>query len=207
VARRQAERDEAERRLNPVEKSMLRTFVERVAEQLTLNQSDDMSYRVLREHLRALDTGGRPGPQAVSKGGSVQVSEDDEEKVDRVTGVLGVVFASVIAQWPVLWFPLFALMFRGGIARWVAGLALVRRDGRPASVWVCWLRALLTWLPLLLVLLAVIALQVYQPYWVYTRTVLWLFALVLLGLMAFAALRRPDQSPLDRLFRTFIVPA
>jgi hypothetical protein len=139
---------------------------------------------------------------------AVRVSEADrDESRNAASAVIGLVFACVIAQWPLVWFPLFALMFRGGIARWVAGLAFVRRDGRPASVWVCGLRALLAWLPLLAVLLAVIALQVYQPYWVYTRTVLWLFGFVLLGLMVFAALRRPDQTPLDRLFRMYIVPA
>ncbi len=203
VASRQAMRDEAERRLNPVERSVLRTFVERLVEQLGPDPANVQSYDFVREYLLQVEPAEkRP---TGTRGVSVQVDEDD--KLDRVTGVLGIVFACVIAQWPLFWFPLFALMFRGGIARWVGGLAFVRRDGRPASVWVCGLRAVLVWLPLLLVLLAVIAMQVYQPYWVYTRTVLWLFGFVLLGLMVFAALRRPDQTPLDRLFRLYIVPA
>ncbi len=200
VARRQATRDDFDRRLNPVELSLLRPFVEQTSAQLTrsrTNPRDLIDVSILLSDMESKPPGAT---------GSAE-DEDMGAELKGATRVIGVVFACVIAQWPLVWFPLFALMFRGGIARWVGGLAFVRRDGRPASVWVCGLRAVLVWLPLLLVLLAVIALQVYQPYWVYTRTVLWLFGIVLLGLMAFAALRRPDQTPLDRLFRIFIVPA
>lgn len=206
VSRRQAIRDDAERRLNPLEAALLRPFIEQVSAQANLGNwrryaVSSYLHRVEQEEA---------GPQTPPGGVGVRVvydGDEDDEPTDRATGIVGLVFACVIAQWPLVWFPLLALMFRGGIARWVAGLQFVRRDGRPASVWVCGLRALLAWLPLLLLLLLVIGLQVWQPYWVYVRTAVWLAALALLGGMAFVALRRPEQTPLDRLFKLFIVPA
>lgn len=210
VAARQRLRDDFDRRLNPVEQGALRPFVEQAAAQFAYTPDHPRGMNAVDNVFRKMEnmagkTTTTASPQA---GVSVSVDDDDtEEDLNGMARVMGIVFASLIAQWPLLWFPLSALLFRGGAARWVAGLAFVRRDGRPASVWVCWLRSLLAWLPLLVVLLGVVALQVYQPYWVYTRTVLWLFALVVLGLMVFVALRRPDQTPLDRLFRTYIVPA
>lgn len=195
--RQRAVRDDCERRLNPVELSILRPFVEQTTAQFTRTPGNPRELVSVSNVVTDADV----------EGGGGTVVHDGGEDPDKMALGMGVAFACVIAQWPLVWFPLFALVSRGGIARWIAGLAFVRRDGRPASVWVCWLRAVLAWLPLLGVLLAVIALQVYQPYWVYTRTVLWLFGIVLLGLMVFAALRRPDQTPLDRLFRLYIVPA
>jgi hypothetical protein len=193
--RQRAVREDWERRLNPVEVAALKPFVEQTARQLAPSPGDRRGFTFVSNLMYDLE---RPDEAA---------AEDAAPAYEEAARVSGLVFACVVAQWPLLWFPLFALMFRGGVARWIAGLQFVRRDGRPASVWVCGLRAVLAWLPLLLLLLLVIALQVYLPYWVYVRTAVWLAALALLGGMAFVALRRPEQTPLDRLFKLFIVPA
>jgi len=59
--------------------------------------------------------------------------DDPEATLFTFATTMGLTFALLIAQWPLFWWPLCGLMFRGGAARWIAGLALVRKDGRPAG--------------------------------------------------------------------------
>lgn len=190
-------RSTLEQRLNPVERSMLQSMVDQTHQQIAGQRGRVHDVYVIDNYLSELE----------------HPTDDHNDhknllgEIDEGLRVVGVVFACVIAQWPLFWFPLCAIIFRGGASRWIAGLAFDRRDGRPASVWVCGLRALLAWLPLLLVLWGVLAMQVYLPTWVYTRSLLWLAGIGLVGLMVFFALRRPDQTPLDRLFGLYIVPA
>src|SRR5262249_36298102 len=54
---------------------------------------------------------------------------------------VGLGFAVVCTVFWTLW----AFAFRGGIVWYRGGLALVRRDGRPAARWQCALRILLVW--------------------------------------------------------------
>jgi hypothetical protein len=197
LAQAQAVLDDIDHRLNQLEIEMRKAVAKQNEHQFKYSPSDGNDLWKIGNVLSDLEDGKPPKPD----------DEFNESTVNLVTWWIGFAMACVIAQWPLLWWPLFALLFRGGIARLVAGLAFVRKDGRPASVWVCWLRSLLTWLPLLLALLLVILLQVHRPYWVYVRTVLWVLAIGVLPLMAVVALRRPDRTPLDRLFGTYIVPA
>jgi hypothetical protein len=197
TTRRAEFRREGERRMNGVEQGLGRQMLD----QFVLYPTDAADLRrvntFLQEHEQAANDP------------TVNSDRDDltAASLDKAGRILGMTFALLLAQWPLFWWPVCGLLFRGGAARWIAGLALVRKDGRPASVWVCGLRSLLTWLPLLLMLWLVLAVQVFQPYWVYARTFLWLLAVALLPLMTFLALRRPARSPIDRLLRTHIVPA
>ena len=103
-------------------------------------------------------------------------------------------------------FILFAFLFRGGVAYWVAGIALVQRDGRRASRWKCTLRELVLWLPLIVVLLLTGLVQVLWPGWFTGRIIASGIAVaVLVGYVALG-LRHPEQGPLDRLFGTCRVP-
>ncbi|MCU0704495.1 MAG: protein kinase [Fimbriiglobus sp.] len=207
VVVRQAYQADAEKRLNPVERSLLRGMITQVTQTRQFNLGPSIRNYLSRVEQQEQGEHTVGGKEFDATGEMASDHVENTDKLDDVTRIAGIVMGCVIAQWPLVWFPLFALVFRGGIARWIAGVAFDRHDGRPASRWVCGLRSLLTWLPLLLVLWGAIALQVWLPTWVYLRTLLWLGGFVVLGLMAFLALRRPDQTPLDRLFRLSIVPA
>jgi eukaryotic-like serine/threonine-protein kinase len=67
-----------------------------------------------------------------------------------------------LLTWPILWV-LWAFVARGGFSYRIAGLALVRRDGRPAARWQCARRALLVWLPVTALLIASVWLDAW--YW------------------------------------------
>jgi hypothetical protein len=107
---------------------------------------------------------------------------------------------------------------RGGLTLRMTGICLVRADGRKAARWQCAWRAFLFWLPLLVLLMASIALD----YWFWSTgeprpsgvlawlpwlsTVVWWAALLLLPLYAVLAIRSPMQSLHDRFAGTFLVP-
>jgi hypothetical protein len=204
-ARKEYVRQLADDRLNGPERQMLRQLLDQVQRQMAFSPGSAAGLSRVDDELSDLEQADRD-PSGTPRGVS-RMLQDPEGSLSEMSSVTGLVYACILAQWPLVWFPLFALAFRGGIARWVAGVRFVRRNGRPASVWVCGLRALLVWLPLLGMLLAVILMQVYLPRWVYTRTLLWVFAVVWLGLMAFVAIRRPEQTPIDRLLGVYLVPA
>lgn len=199
-------RRRAEARLNPVEIELLHQVVQTTPQVRSFDPTQGQHLTQLDGHLRDRDDRRRQ-PGRVSADDDRELLANPDRSLFAFASTIGLTFAILIAQWPLFWWPLCGLMFRGGAARWIAGLAFVRKDGRPASVWVCGLRSLLTWLPLLLMLWLVIAIQVFWPEWVYVRTFLWLLAVALLPLMAFLALRRPDRGPIDRLLGTYIVPA
>jgi hypothetical protein len=108
--------------------------------------------------------------------------------------------------WPFVW-AAFAFLFRGGLAMRLAGIALVRNDGRPAGRFWCALRELLVWTPLVLLLIGCLWVQAYFPGVTAARVGLWLTALVLLPVYVAVALWNPTRPPQDRLFGTHIVPA
>jgi hypothetical protein len=125
---------------------------------------------------------------------------------------LGVLY---LLPWPLLWVA-WAFVLPGGLSYLLAGIALVRRDGRPAGRWQSVARTSLVWAPLAVLLLASALLADWywsqwgtasEPGWALPlSTVLWWSVWVLLAVYAILALRSPRRSPLDRLTGTYGVP-
>ncbi len=107
--------------------------------------------------------------------------------------------------WPLVW-AVFAFAFRGGLAMSLAGITLVRSDGRLAGRFRCAVRELLVWLPVTSLLLAGLWVQAVMPQQVALRTALWLAAALLLPVYLMAALRNPTRPPQDRILGTHLVP-
>jgi hypothetical protein len=116
---------------------------------------------------------------------------------------------------PILWV-LWAFLARGGISFRIAGLALVRRDGRPAGRWQSAWRTLVVWGPVTALLMGSVVLegwywatwQVDDPRWWaawLSRGMWWLGAGMVLGWVVLA-LRSPSRALHDRLAGTFVVP-
>ncbi|CAN5316049.1 protein kinase [soil metagenome] len=115
-------------------------------------------------------------------------------------------FAVVICGGIVLAFTTFAFAFRGGLAYVLSGIALVRRDGRPAGRFRCALREALIWLPLLVILFATAYVQAEWPGWFLGRMILCGCTVAVLIGYAAVGFRYPEQGPHDRLTGTFRVP-
>jgi hypothetical protein len=114
-------------------------------------------------------------------------------------------FLAFVAVWPLVW-AAFAFAFRGGLALSLAGITLVRPDGRKAGRFRCAVRELLVWLPITLLLLACMWVQTAFPQLVAVRTGLWLTAALLLPVYVMLALRNPSRPPQDRIMGTHLVP-
>ncbi|HEY7154028.1 MAG TPA: protein kinase [Gemmataceae bacterium] len=117
--------------------------------------------------------------------------------------------------WPALWV-VWAFLARGGFSYRMAGIALVRGDGRPASRLQCAWRALLVWTPLTGLL--VLSLWLESRYWsawelgdpprwmLSLASASWYAALLLLAGYAILALWWPARMLHDRLAGTYRVP-
>ena len=116
------------------------------------------------------------------------------------------VFIGLVLSWPLMNWPLFAFIFRGGIGYWFSGIALVRKDGRPAQRWRCAVRELLIWVPLTTLLMMSLLLQWWFPTLVTLRSLIWIAGVLLLPLSFVIALRDPTRSPVDRLVGVYLVP-
>lgn len=101
---------------------------------------------------------------------------------------------------------LLSAVFRGGASMMLAGVAIVRADGRPARRWQCAVRSAAVWLPLSGLLFACAAVQIYAPHRPYLAAGLWLTAVVLLPVYGVLALRYPTRPPQDRVAGTYLVP-
>ncbi len=99
-----------------------------------------------------------------------------------------------------------AFVLRGGLSLWLAGLALVRADGRDAGRLRCGWRAFVVWLPVVLVLLPVVWIDLCRPALLWLCPVLQGLALLLLLTIAALALRFPRRSYPDWLAGTHVVP-
>jgi hypothetical protein len=118
---------------------------------------------------------------------------------------LFVVFAAFLAACPAVWAAC-AFAFRGGLAMVLAGITLVRSDGRKAGRLRCAVRELLVWLPVTAVLLASMWVQAVAPDLVALRTGLWLVAGLMLPVYVVIALKDPVRPPQDRIMGTYLVP-
>jgi len=127
------------------------------------------------------------------------------------------VFAS-LAAWPLVWI-VWAFLWRGGLCFRLAGIALVQGDGRRAARWRCAWRALLVWLPPLLLLVASAALELWRlealdsaaaglgsPWPARLAWLTWWLAAGLLPLYFWLAQRSPGRALHDRLAGTYLVP-
>ena len=123
-------------------------------------------------------------------------------------------FATLVA-WPALWV-VWAFLARGGISYRLAGIALVRGDGRPASRVQCAWRALLVWTPPTALL--VVSFWLEERYWslwqpdasptwlLSLASAVWDAALLLLACYVLLALWRPARALHDRLSGVYLVP-
>ena len=152
------------------------------------------------------DTGEVPHRRVIAYAVTVVASPQPPD-ITRLFEPLDVwVVFGFIAVFPLVVWPLFAAVFRGGLSMLVSGIAAVTTDGRPAARWRCAVREALGWMPLLAVLLATAWIQYAVPQFVFARTFLWLLAVVLLPLSVAVAVRDPARGPHDRLVGTFLVP-
>ena len=117
----------------------------------------------------------------------------------------GVELLAALAAFPIA-FVLSAVALRGGVSMLVAGIAIVRADGRRATRGQCGIRAILVWLPITLLLFGALGVQFTAPERVHVALGLWLLAAALLPVYVVLALRFPTQPPQDRVMGTFLVP-
>ncbi len=110
-----------------------------------------------------------------------------------------------IGMFPALWV-LSAFVFRGGVGLRLAGLALVRRDGRDAGRLRCAWRALLVWGTVFGWLALVLWLDVSFPFAVWLGPTLQVLTVALLFGYVALALRFPERGPHDYLVGTVLVP-
>ena len=187
--REQALANELAGRLNRPEAALLRTFDEQVNPAEDPRDDEQRAFVLAERITLAAD------PPA------------DHATLPRVvvTGMF-VTLLVLLLVWPLAVWPLCAILFRGGLAYWFAGLTLVKRDGRKAGRLVCGLRELLVWLPFTLLLALSLFIQWQRPDWVIIRTTCWLLAVAALPLMVALALRHPAHGPHDRLLGLRIVP-
>jgi hypothetical protein len=127
------------------------------------------------------------------------------------------VLSVMILIWPAAWI-CWAFLTRGGWSWRATRLALVRRNGRPATRWECAWRALLVWLPVALLLLLAAWGQVTlfgewlrareSPPWGMTWLTLATQALSVAVLPVYFALAlwQPTRALHDRLAGTYLVP-
>ena len=107
---------------------------------------------------------------------------------------------------PLMWI-VAAAAFRGGFSMMIAGIAVVRTDGRRAYRRQCAFRAAIVWLPITALLIGCVWLQVYHYRAAYLAAGFWLAAAVLLPVYVVLALRYPSRPPQDRIVGTHLVPA
>ena len=112
--------------------------------------------------------------------------------------------AGVVVAVPAVW-AAFAFAFHGGLAMTLAGITLVRLDGRPAARLRCAARELLVWVPVVGLLLTGLWLQAAFT-GVTLRVLVWLSAVALLPVYVVLALRTPARPPQDRVMGTMLVP-
>jgi hypothetical protein len=181
--------DEMKQRLNRPEAALLRTIDEQMNAEED-DRSDEQRAFILAQRIALAMN---PPP--------------DHATIPWVvfTGLF-VSFLVLMLVWPLVVWPICAVLFRGGVAYWFAGLTLVKRDGRKAGRLLCGLRELLVWLPFTLLLFLSLFVQWQTPTWVVFRTGCWLLAVALLPLMIVIALRDPVRGPHDRLLGLRLVP-
>jgi hypothetical protein len=161
---------------------------------------------VLRRYLALLDrTSTEAMPTDTVVNGLRVARADRAVPMGKLRSGMALTMTVPIVVWPFVW-AAFAFAFRGGLAMHIAGLTLVRGDGRKAGRYRCALRELIVWLPLTLVLLVALWLPVVAPELVVIRTAVWFTGFLMLPLYVVIALKDPARPPQDRLVGTHLVP-
>jgi hypothetical protein len=139
------------------------------------------------------------------EGTAVRARGEGEDTVPReLWPAIGMLLLMVFVA-PLL-FAADAFVFRGGLSLRLAGLALVRSDGRDALRLQCVARAFVLWLPAAAVLLPVVWIDLRRVDLLWLCPVLQGLAVLLLAAPAALALRFPRRSLPDWLAGTYIVP-
>lgn len=99
-----------------------------------------------------------------------------------------------------------AVLFRGGLSWVLTGITLVHNDGRPIGRFWCGVRAVIVWLPVVVLSLVLLVLQINYPQGVFLRIFLTFSLLIVLIGYVVVAIRYPCRPPQDRLMGTHIVP-
>jgi hypothetical protein len=150
----------------------------------------------------------RLNPRAMGRGIAGRVSRIPVKPV-----VLGL--AGYLLIWPAVWV-VWAFMTRGGLSLRITGLQLVQANGRPAARWRCAARAVLVWLPPLLILVACMWLELSywedwleggsQAWMLWSAWLAWFVAMALPVVYVALAVLYPVRSLHDRLVGTYLVP-
>jgi hypothetical protein len=126
----------------------------------------------------------------------------DQSIPPEVKVLYGIFVASIFPAIWVVW----DFLTRGGFSLKLAGLGLVRWDGRKAPRWRCAWRSLLAWLPIVTLLVGSIAIQAYYPTPVWPRWVPFCLAVALLPGYAGLAMFFRSCGPHDYLSGLRVVP-
>jgi hypothetical protein len=167
-----------------------------------LNAAERLFFRL--SGYSALDRGNSASGPAGLPPASRHLAEVDsqiESMRVAVPATFALLVGAVLAAWSA-----WAFAVRGGVSLSLAGLALVRNDGRPAARWQCGLRPVLVWTPAFALLCACVAVKCLAPRWIVAHNLLWWAAAVLTVGAAVMALLRPQRGPHDRLVGVHVVP-
>ena len=142
------------------------------------------------DELREADTAIKPPPTLNQMGGQLK----------QPTFLLGVTAATMVmyVAFPAL---VAALLFRGGLVLLIARVTFVRKDGELASRLRLFLRALVTWSPLVLAIILAFFLGM-----VFSQMISIIAVLLLMGAATVVSLLLPDRGIPDRLAGTWPVP-
>src|SRR5262249_834534 len=133
------------------------------------------------------------------------LTEETPEHRQQTRGVMALVLCMTPAMF-VFGFVLWVFLLRGGLTLRLMGIALPRRDGRPAARWPWASPTRPFWLPLMVPLcLSLVALSP-GPEFAGVALALWVVAVGLLAGYVPLALMRPTQSLHDRLAGTYLMP-
>ncbi len=204
-------RAEASRRLNRLETGILDNLLARTKLFEAYSEAE-MLQRMNSRIKRTLE--GKPAGGLIIRTGG---DPDNDNKVLQPNQIFAATDARrqpifwtlfiICMIWPLLLWPLFAGLFRGGLNLFVVGLRLVNnQNGKPAARWRCALRCLLVWLPFVALMTTTLWVQLYFPYAVAWRTVFFFSSVLWLFAMIFIALKVPARGPHDKLLNTTLMP-
>lgn len=235
--------DFAERAINPDAQVRLQAAVQLEADYQLLDllrQSLDRDQQQLAARLESSSWMSRNALEQIKKQASAEVKKRETERVREHPELFGTsqfrsrakrlvdgpfsdagenppaaFWIAALVTWPAVWV-VWALLARGGLSYRLAGIALVRGDGRLASRLQCTWRAFLVWAPLTGLL--VLSFWLEERYWSLWRpdssprwlfslaSAVWYTALLLLAGYVLLALWRPARTLHDRLSGVYLVP-
>jgi hypothetical protein len=139
----------------------------------------------------------------------------NEISLSRLSANAAGFWLGILVIWPAVWV-VWAFLARGGLSYRLAGIALIRRDGRPASRFQCAWRAILVWAPVTGLLALSLFLEAHYwsawqvgepPRWLIPlSSALWYAAVLLLAIYVALVFWRPARAPHDRLSGVYLVP-